>query len=311
MNRPIAVVGASGFLGQRVVQLVAASGCQVRAIGRSPVAGQRVSWISSGDLLQAPLDELLAECRAVVNCAARVHVTKREKEGPAEQAYRAMNTDYPVRLAEAARMAGASRFVQISSVAAVATTSAPQELIDDNTQPRPSTPYGRSKLDADERLAGLRHPGFSVVSLRPPAIYGPGVRAWFALLMKAARAGLPLPLGGVENARSFAFADNIAGAVVAALHGDAQGSFIVTDSPPISTSELYRRLLAQYGRGDRVWRMPRLATRALFQAVLGSRTESVLGSAAFSGHRFAKEFNWSPPFTMDEALGMTVGNSRC
>lgn len=305
----VLVTGAGGFLGRAIVAEAARAGHHVIAASRT---GDRVPGAGGvqavGDLCapDCPLD--LAGVDAVVNCAARVHVTGREDPAKAEAAYRAMNADLPVRLAEEARAAGAARFVQISSVAAIASRTADGETLGDGAAPRPSTPYGRAKLAADEALQRLDADGFSIVSLRPPAIYGPGVAAWFALLARAARAGIPLPVGAIHNRRSFAFVGNVASAVVASLDMVRSGSFIVTDSLPISTADLYSRLVALSGHGNRVWHWPEPLIRLPARLMLGDRADSLLGNAAFDGRRFAGEFGWHPRVDMDEALRLTLAS---
>ena len=301
------VTGSSGFLGQAVVQRLARQGWTVRAANRSgsAVAGAAQSF-ATGDLLTADLPALVAGADAVIHCAARVHVLKREDPAQAARDYQAMNADLPVALAQAARAAGAGRFIQISSAAALASASAPGEVVDDSTPPRPASPYGRSKLAADLALTDLGGSDFSVISLRPPAIYGPGVAAWFAMYDRAARAGLPMPLGTIRNRRSFAFVGNVADAIVRACEEGPSGAYLVTDSEPISSADLYRRLLALHGRSRRIWNVPAPLVRAAARIVLRARAASLLGDAAFDGARFARTFSWQPAVSMDDGLRMTV-----
>jgi UDP-glucose 4-epimerase len=301
------VTGAGGFLGRAVVNSLAHSGWRVRAATRdgSHVAGAS-EMHATGDLLTADLSALVRGASAVIHCAARVHVLARESVEQAERDYHAMNTDLPVRLAEAARASGATVFIQVSSAAAIASTSKPGELVDDSTAPHPVSPYGRSKLAADQALAELANDAFTVISLRPPAIYGPGVGAWFAMYDKAAKAGLPMPLGTIRNRRSFAFVGNVAEAIVRACDGGPSGAYLVTDSEPISSADLYRRLLGLHGRSQRIWNVPAPLVRAAVRIVLRSRATSLLGDAAFDGGRFARTFMWQPAIKMDEGLSLTV-----
>ncbi|MHA7820548.1 MAG: NAD-dependent epimerase/dehydratase family protein [Erythrobacter sp.] len=307
----VLVTGASGFLGRAIVSEAAGAGHHVIAASRSGtlVAGA-VQVQASGDLAEGPDALDLSGVDAVINCAARVHMTGREDPAQAEAAYAAMNVQLPVSLAEAAREAGTTRFIQISSVAAVASCTAPGETLDDGAAPAPATSYGRTKLAADEALACLASDGFAVTSLRPPAIYGPGVGAFFAMLIRAAKAGMPLPVGAIRNRRSFVFVGNVANAVVGSLETIRSGSFILSDSLPISTAELYSRLIALHGHGGReawrIWRWPEPLVRLPARLLLGDRADSLLGNAAFDGSRFAREFGWQPRVDMDEALRLTL-----
>lgn len=292
----VAVTGASGFVGKAVVDALKRAGHQPVAITRR----------ESGDLLTADFVTLFEGCDAVVNCAARVHVTKREDPATAERAYHTMNAELPLRMASAAKQCGVRRFVQLGSVAAMSSISPTGTPIGDDNPARPESPYGRAKRAADEALAAMNDDAMSTISLRPPAIYGPGVGAFFAMLMRAAKLGLPLPVGRIDNRRSFAFVDNVADAVVRATESTATGAYILTDSAPISTADLYRRLLALYGHGNRVWNWsaPLIATPA--KLLLRSRAQSFIGDAAYDGSRFAETFGWQPPTGMDEALALTV-----
>lgn len=308
----VLMTGASGFLGRAVVAEAAGAGHDAIAASRSGESVPGASEVqATGDLVEGIGALDLSGVDAVVNCAARVHVTQREDPARAEVAFHAMNAELPVTLAMAAREAGVSRFIQISSVAAIASGTAPGEVLGDDAAPRPTTPYGRAKLHADEALTGLASDSFTVTSLRPPAIYGPGVGAWFAMLARTARAGMPLPVGAIANRRSFAFAGNVANAIVASLETVQSGSFILTDSLPISTADLYRKLIALHGHskglwGDRVWTWPEPLIRLPARLVLGERADSLLGNAAFDGSRFAQRFDWQARVNMDEALRLTV-----
>jgi UDP-glucose 4-epimerase len=148
-----------------------------------------------------------------------------------------------------------------------------------------------------------------IISIRPPTLYGRGVTGPFAALMKAAQLGVPLPLGAVHNKRSMAFVDNLADAVIAAATSSIAGTFIVTDHLPLSTADLYRKLLAAYGHGDRVWRWPAGLVKAV-TAPIGARADSIIGDAACDGGRFATAVGWQPAVAMDEAILRTAG-ARC
>lgn len=306
----IAVTGANGFIGRAVCARLSAMGYRVRALTRQPehVPG-------AADQLCVPDFGAVGEglfdgCDAVVNCAARVHVSRREDPDEALAEYRAINRDLALELALRARDAGVSRFIQISSVAAMGTS--PSGSIRDGDRELPATPYGIAKLEGDRALAELAGPRFAVISLRPPAVFGPGVAVWFAKLMAAARVGLPLPVGRINNLRSFAYVGNIADAVCVAAAGTVNGrsgAYLVTDSAPVSTAQLYRKLLAMCGQPDRVWNWPDGLMRGAATMVLGRRATSLIGNAAYDGSRFSDEFAWTPRVGFDEALRITLART--
>lgn len=303
------VAGAAGFVGRAVVDNAVSRGWAVTALVRREESRfpPGVGVISSGDISVGEVPEsAFRGIDAVVNCVARVHVMRETLDDP-EAAYRAVNVEVAAKLLRAAAAAGVSRFVQISSVAAITSRTEPGAPVDDSFAPDPASPYGKSKLEADRLLHQLGHGlGISVVSIRPPSVFGPGVRAYFAMLMRCARIGLPLPLGAIDNRRSFIYLANLADAVAAASASDEEGAFIVTDSQPVSTAQLYRALLRLYDRPVIVPDCPAGVVRALARTVLGGRAESLIGDAAYDGARFARVFGWAPQTPFDQAIARTV-----
>lgn len=296
------VIGAAGFLGSRLVADLARRGHRVRAVTRDTFPlGAAAETIAAGDLLSADLAGLVAGMDVVINCAARVHA----KDEADALAYDRINRGFATGLAAAAKGAGARRFVQLSSVAAVTSETNEGEVATDATRPRPQTPYGKSKLAADRQLAAMSGPGFGIVALRPPVIIGPRAAAWFGMLDRAARLGMPLPVGRIENRRSFIFVENVVDAVACASNSKATGCYIVTDSEPLSTAALYRCMLALHGHPDRVWNWPAPVTRLAAKVVLHQRASSLLGNAAYDGRRFCEVFSWIPPVSFDHGLRAT------
>jgi nucleoside-diphosphate-sugar epimerase len=308
----LAITGASGFVGGAIVELAVKRGYEVRALVRNDVHffPQQVEAIETGNLLENRIPSAaLAGCDALVNCAARAHVMRETASDP-EETYRAANSELPVQLLNAAADSGVRRFVQLSSVAAVTSRTPPGVTVDDSFEPAPRSPYGRSKLQADLLLRQCgRERGISVISLRPPSVFGPGVGAYFRMLMRCAKFGIPLPIGRIENRRSFVFLSNLADAVLTAAATPHEGAFIVTDSQSVSTAELYRALLRLYGRPVIVPPVPAPILRSLGRLVLGDRIESLIGDAAYDGSRFVRTFSWSPPTDFASALALTVGHT--
>ena len=250
----VLVTGASGFVGGAVVRRLIAGGDAVVAAVRDPAtAPQGVTVRAIGDMA-GPVDwpRVVQGCDAVVHLAARVHVMRDTAADP-EAAFAAANAEATRALAGAAVAAGVRRFVFMSSVKVLGEATVPGRPFRDASPPAPEDAYGRSKLAAEEALAGV--PGLEPVVLRPPLVYGPGVRANLRALARLARLPLPLPFGGLDNRRSLVGVTNLAAAVALALvHPDAPGRRLLAADWHPTTAELVQALAAAAGRT--AWLVP-------------------------------------------------------
>lgn len=273
----IAVVGASGFVGRHLIRHLTNQGIRTVPLAREMVASPALKSAIEG-------------CDALVNCAGN----KTGVGAPAREA----NVALPLRLIHAAIDTAIPATVQVSSVAALSSTTAPGLLMTDTDPARPTSAYGLSKREGDDAmLQAARARGYNALAiLRPPILIGHDAGGVFALLRSMARAGVPLPLRGVSNSRSFMHVDNFAAAVLAAVEARCRGTFIVTDSPPLSSAELYARMLAAAGHDGRLFSVGATG-RMLLRKLLGHRGESLFGNAAFAGDRFAAEvkIDWPVP----------------
>lgn len=272
----IAVAGATGFLGRHLTGYLAAKDVDMVPVGRT------------GDA--ATLGQMLAGCDALINCAG-------EKSGIGPAAEDA-NVTLPERLFLAAAAAGIPAFIHVSSVAALTSATRAGETVSDDYKGRPTTPYGISKRRGDDRLSDLApsHPATRLAILRPPILIGADAGGPFAMLRAAARRGLPLPLGGANNRRNIFHVDNFAAALLAAAKANLTGTYIVTDSAPLSTDEFYARISRALGREPRLFPIGG-AGRGLLRRLLRQRGNSLFGDAAFSGQRFANDcpVDWPVP----------------
>ena len=297
----VTILGANGFVGRAVCKTALDKGYAVRAVSRRDWATDlQVTKIIEPHPEQA--DDLFSESDWVVNCIGRAHVMDAEDEQAALARYRTVNRDLSLQLADKAERAGVTRFVQISSVAAVRSTSASGEIIDDSTNPSPDRLYGIAKLEADEALLARKNPSMRIACLRPPALLGPDPTGFVGKFARMAHKGVPLPLGAVRNARSFMAVANLADAALKAAAQGMQGAYIVTDSPPVSVAQLYHAMLKAAGYGHRIFPLPSSLLTVAANIALAARKDSLLGDAAYSGARFAKEAHWTPAIGMEQAL---------
>lgn len=303
----VLVTGATGFVGRTLIPLLAERGHSVRAVVRRSdvlVPGADDTALVGDIGPTTEWSEALEGIEGIVHLAARVHVMKETTSDPLA-AFRMVNTFGTSRLAEAAAAAGVKRLVYLSSIKALVDESRPEPL-DETTEPDPHTPYGISKLEAERALTDIAtRTGLEVAVIRPPLVYGPGVRGNFLALMKAVASGIPLPLGGLDNRRSLIYVGNLADAILACLtHPNAAGGrFLVQDGQPVSTADLVRSMGQALDRPARLLPLPvsvmelgaKLAKReAIFDRIAGSLT---VDDAAIR-----RALDWSPPF--DPATGL-------
>jgi nucleoside-diphosphate-sugar epimerase len=248
----VLVTGASGFVGRYLVRDLVAQGYRVRAAARDPEIGlSGVEPVTLGDLA-GPLDwrPLLDGVDHVVHGAGLAHA-----DGDvAEERYFRINTQAALDLARAAQAAGVRRFVFLSSIRAQSGPASDRPLSEADAA-APTDAYGRSKLAAEQGLAQLE---LDWVALRPVLVYGPGVKANMAQLLKLARSRLPLPFGGLGAQRSLLAIENLCGAVAFAL-SDAcppRRSYILADPEPLSVAAMLAAMRAGLGRGPGLISLP-------------------------------------------------------
>jgi nucleoside-diphosphate-sugar epimerase len=242
----------------------------------------------------------------VVHLAARVHVLREKAVAPAVEFHR-VNVAGTERLARAA--AGrVCRLVYVSSVHAMCTLA--DEVLDEASPCRPDTPYGESKLAAEETLRAIAEKtGLETVIVRPPPVYGPGILGNLGKLFRLVRKGWPLPLRNIANRRSLIYVENLANALVACSFHPAAGgrTFLVSDGEDVSVADLVRRAGAAFGRRVRLVpapiRLMRLAGRCLGKS---GAVERLVGSLAVSSDRIRRLLSWSPPYTMAEGFQVTA-----
>lgn len=251
------VTGATGFVGRAVVSAFAGRPLTLATRGPWPgdaPAGCRIVEVGSIGP-DTRWDEALDGVDAVLHLAAHVHVAP-ERAVREASVFDTVNRLASLRLFEQAAEAGVSTFVFLSSITVLGSASAEGRPFDDASPPNPETPYGASKLAAEEALrdAAASRPGTRLVILRPPLICGPGVKGNLGSLARLARLPVPLPLGGIRNRRTLLSIGNLVSALAAVLDRPAAGTYVLGDTTPLSTSDIVRALRA--GAGGRMPLVP-------------------------------------------------------
>lgn len=315
----ILVTGASGFVGQPLCRRLGVA-TEVKALvrtlanpsGEQTVAGENgghVQWMAAGDL-HAVTDwsALLRGVSTVIHLAARTHVLHETASEPLA-AYRRINVEVTERLARSCAAAGVKRVVFLSSIT-VNGESTCQSPFRESDTPQPQDAYGFSKHEAEVSLTNIgRVSGLEIVIVRPPLVYGPGVKGNFLRLLNIARQGWPLPLASVQNLRSFIYVENLVDAIATcATHPKAAGkTYLVSDAEDTSTPELLRQLSSRLGKPARLIPFPPWLLRVAATMVgRGAEASRLLGSLRVDSSFIQSDLDWTPPFRMTEGLNRTV-----
>ena len=311
----VLLTGATGFVGRALLRRLrdtpgidpVAGVRQADALSLADIACERLLL---GDLnLAAPTADDLRGIDVVVHAAARAHVMEDAADSPLE-AFRSVNVAASLRLAQAAAQAGVRRFLYISSIKVNGEESVDGLPFTAEDRPRPQDPYGVSKWEAEQVLAACcKRAGMELAVVRPPLVYGPGVRANFLRLMQGLSRGLPLPLGAMNNRRSLVSLENLIALLVVCLDhpGAANQTFLVSDDEDISIANLARRL--SHLLGSRAWLIP--LSPAYLRAGLQlfgrqSAVHRLCGELRVDIAKTRTLLNWAPPQRLDQALAITV-----
>lgn len=308
------ITGSNGLVGQALVQELARRGRPgLRAAARQPAAGLPPGVVPLNlPTLQANADfgAMLVGVSTVLHTAARVHVMDDRALDPLK-AFREVNTVGTLNLAKQAAAAGVRRFVFVSSVKVNGEATAPGHAFHHDDAPRPLDPYGVSKAEAEQGLHELAaDTDMEVVLVRPPLVYGPGVKANFAAMMRAVQRGLPLPLAcATRNRRSLVALDNLVDLLITCLDHPAAANqtFLASDGEDLSTADLLRRLGQAMGQPARLLPVPNSLLR-LGATMLGrgNVAQRLLGNLQLDIAHTRETLEWTPPITVDEGLRRAV-----
>jgi len=304
----VLVTGANGFIGRALCDVLAASGRRVRKAVRMPVPGLPDAVVVGDIGPDTDWRTALKGVSGVVHLAARTHVLRETATDPLAK-YRQVNVSGTERLARSAAAGGVRRLVFVSSVKVNGERTEERPFTEDGA-PRPEDAYGVSKWEAEQALSRIAaETGLEVVVLRPPLVYGPGVKGNFLRIMSLVARGMPLPLGAIDNRRSFIYAGNLAGAIVQALDApQATGrTYLVSDGEDVSTPELVRGLARALGVKPRLPSFP-LAALGLVATLAGRRAEfaRLTGSLQVDSSRIRRELGWEPRCSLARGLEETA-----
>jgi len=310
----VLVTGASGFIGQALCPRLFAGGWRVWAALRDFGPGSALmpgcERIAVGEI--GPYTDwqpFLQKMNSVVHLAARVHVMREEASDPLAE-FRRVNVEGTLNMARHAAAAGVQRFVYMSSIKVNGEETVTGQSFSEDDQPAPHDAYAVSKWETElglRELAGKT--GMEVVVIRPPLVYGPGVKANFLAMMQWLNRGIPLPLGAIRNKRSLVALDNLADMIITCLgHPSAANqTFLAADGEDLSTPELLRRTGEALGKPARLLPVPGRILEA-GAALVGKRAvaQRLCGSLRVDINKARVLLGWNPPQSVDQALRLTA-----
>lgn len=305
------VTGANGFIGQHLSTELLRRGQSVRAAIRSacpPIAGAECIAVGAIDG-ETDWAGALQDVDAVIHMAARVHVMKDSAADPLAEFVK-VNTQGTENLARQAAAAKVRRLVYVSSIKVNGEHTLGMQSFTESDLPDPQDPYGVSKWQAEQALQRIaQETGLEVVIVRPPLVYGPGVKGNFLGLLAAIRKGIPLPLAGANNARSLVYVGNLVDAlIICASHSSAAGqTYVVSDGGAVSTAVLVDKIAKALCRRNRSFYFPPALLRA-FAALLrrSDQIDRLFGSLRVDDDKIRNELGWVPPYSLEQGLRATA-----
>ncbi len=307
----ILLTGANGFLGQALSLELKKRRNTVRGALR---AEAKEGEIDVGDIgPNTNWAAALVGVNVIVHTAARVHVMT-ERASDALGQYREVNVEGTLNLARQAAAAKVKRFIFISSIKVNGESTVLGKPFTADDQPNPEDPYGVSKWEAEVGLQQLATAtGMEVVIIRPPLVYGPGVKANFLRMMRWINGGVPLPLVRIDNKRSLVAIDNLVDLIITCIDHPAAANqvFLAGDGEDLSTTELLRCIGETLGKPARLFPFP-VCLLSLAAGLIGKKdwVQRLTGSLQVDISKAGELLAWKPPVSLEQGLRKAADDFR-
>jgi nucleoside-diphosphate-sugar epimerase len=306
----ILITGATGFVGKSLVSVLIDAGHSVRC-----AVTKEVEWFKTDQVIinrleeQNDWSEALDGIEVVIHLAARVHIMK-EKSPDALDKYCEVNSIATKKLAEQAAQHKVKRFIFLSSIKVNGESTVEGSPFTEESIPQPEDAYGKSKLLAEQYLHAVsQNKGMEIVILRPPLIYGAGVKANFLKMIKLVDKGFPLPFGKVQNKRSFIYIGNLVSAICAVIEAPeaANQLYLVADDDALSLPSLIRGLHEEIDSKRKLIALPVCFLTFIFRLFgFTSLNTRLLGSLVVNNNKIKKQLGWTFPYDSMSGLKKTA-----
>ncbi|WP_226649040.1 UDP-glucose 4-epimerase family protein [Microbulbifer variabilis] len=310
MEERVLLTGASGFVGRALLPALRAKGFDVLPVYRRAVeGGLQIPHIDAKTDWSSALDNI----DVVIHAAARVHVMHETADNPLAE-FRKVNLEGTLQLARQAALSGVKRFIYLSSIKVNGESTTGRGAFTAVETPHPADPYAISKKEAEDALLALaKETGLEVVIIRPPLVYGPGVKANFHSMMRWLQKGIPLPLGLVRNRRSLVSIYNLIDLLTICIdHPKAKNQiFLVSDDFDMSITDLLKQLSRALGCRALLVPVPE-SVLTFTLTLLGKRAVSdrLCGSLQVDIEKTKQLLSWEPPVTIEEGLVKTAEDMK-
>jgi nucleoside-diphosphate-sugar epimerase len=312
----VLVTGSTGFVGRALMPALLFRGHKpteaVRRLKEKP-DGRSSSFVIGNIDGNTNWTNALTGVGCVVHLAARVHIMRDSADDPLAE-FRRVNTEGTLHLARQAAEAGVRRFIFLSTIGVNGNSTLHGKVFAPTDTPSPHDPYSLSKYEAEIGLHSIaRSTGMEVVIIRPPLVYGANAPGNFGKLTRLVAKSLPLPLGSINNRRSFVGIDNLVDFIVTCLEHPAAANetLMVSDGEDLSTPDLIRRMARAMNRPARLLPAPVWALKA--GALLlgkGDAVQRLCGNLQVDISKSCTLLGWNPPISVDEGLRRAVGGPR-
>lgn len=302
-NTNLLVTGANGFIGTSLCDVAEKEGFRVTRVTRRKTG---INHMVMGDISpETDWSPVLNETEIIVYLVARVYIKNDPASDPLDE-YRKINVRSCLNLARQAARQGVRRFVFLSTVKVNGEATENGQCFTPDDEPEPADPYALSKYEAEQGLLDLAgKTGMEVVIIRPPLVYGPGVKGNFATLVKWVNSGIPLPLGKIENRRSLIALDNLVSFILCCLVHEraANQIFLLSDNEDVSTTTLLRRVARAYGKKPLLISFP-VNIMKTFARLAGRKdfSDRLFQSLVVDSSKAFELLGWKPVISMKEQL---------